>query len=216
MSAFQFWLLTNSIWSCLLLAWTVNAAFAPGGAVDRMKMTWLTRRDMPPPGEHLHVTRYPFSIYVADNFSRDKYFTMLYDDTPGIYLSVNPGYTDDTKHFLVGIGEHFAFSCDYSVVDQQAVVHSLSLNRCQGEWLTDMNADGLFDMRNYYPEQEYLDPEQAPGVYVWFNHSWEAIMDAIADPQQDLYHKRLVTGEYVEFDHGQGRWVLRDGPPVRP
>jgi hypothetical protein len=134
---------------------------------------------------------------------------VLFYDTPGIFLKVDKADVGPGQDLLLGIGEHFAFSCDYSVVGGKVVVRELSLNVTEGEWLTDLNADGQFDMRNLRKQ------DRQGEVAVWFNNSWLPIMDAIGDPDQDLYHKRLVTGEDVVFDQAQGKWVLATGrqPP---
>jgi hypothetical protein len=202
MSVHRFWLITNGIWSFLLLAWTAVVTFEPGGLMDRVYMDMATRHDWKLPGYHRYVTRYPFAIVVANTFPRDKYFNVFFYDTPGIFLAVDEADVGPGQELFVGVGDHFSFSCDYSVVDGQAVVRELSLNRAEGEWLTDLNADGQFDMRNLTKQNGERE------VAVLFNHSWLPIMDAIADPDQDLYHKRLVTGESVVFDQTQGKWVL--------
>ena len=209
MSVHRFWIVTNSIWSCLLLAWTAVVTFEPGGLLDRAYMAAATRNDWKIPGYRRYVAKYPFVIETAETFPRDKCFAVLFYDTPGIFLEVDKADVGPGQDLLLGIGEHFAFSCDHSVVGGKVVVRELSLNVSEGEWLTDLNADGQFDMRNLRKQ------DRQGEVAVWFNNSWLPIMDAIGDPDQDLYHKRLVTGEDVVFDQAQGKWVLATGrqPP---
>ena len=202
MSVHRFWIVTNSIWSCLLLFWTAVVTFEPGGLVDRAYMAVATRNDWKFPGYRRYVAKYPFVIETVDTFPHDKCFALLFYDTPGIFLKVDKADVGPGQDLLLGIGEHFALRCDYSVVGGKAVVRELSLNVTEGEWLTDLNADGQFDMRNLRNQ------DRQGEVAVWFNNSWLPIMDAIGDPDQDLYHKRLVTGENVVFDQAQGKWVL--------
>lgn len=209
MSIHRFWIVTNSIWSCLLLAWTAAVTLwtaavtlEPGGVVDRAYMAVATRKHWKIPGYRRYVAKYPFVIEAAETFPRDKCFAVLFYDTPGIFLSVDKSDFRPGQELLLGIGEHFAFSCDYSVAGGKVVVCELSVNVAEGEWLTDLNADGQFDMRNVRKENREGE------VAVWFNNSWVPIIDAIGDPDQNLYHKRLVTGENVVFDQAQGKWVL--------
>lgn len=67
---------------------------------------------------------------------------------------------------------------------------------------TDFNADGTPDFRQTRDLKNRVST-----VFVWYDGAWQQILGVQEDPDQDRYHKRLLSGQAVSFDANIGKWV---------
>ncbi|MGQ9663658.1 MAG: hypothetical protein ACUVWX_15210 [Kiritimatiellia bacterium] len=194
-------LLLNSLVFVILLV----LCLGPGGCLDRARMARVAGEDPRTLGQDVYVARPPFVILVSKDFPKDDSFTML-THAEAVFFRVWHEKTDDTniKEAMCGIGD-LSFSCRYSLADGDVCVRDLMLIRQRGdiaEAFSDFNADGTFDFRQTRDLKNRVST-----AFVWYDGAWQKILGAGEDPNQDQYHKRLLSGQAVSFDGTVGKWV---------
>jgi len=166
----------------------------------------------------VYLAKDPFALLVPKHRPDPdtRWFTFFDSRECGLYLMVTPPdieFGAATDSVLVGMGDDFAVSWDYSRTNGEANVDSVRLSRQSGaliEAFTDYKADGSYDVR------QTRDEDRGVGcMYVWYDGAWQEIMDAQKDPNQKQFHKRLVTGQQVYFDDESGRWLPSPENPVQ-
>ena len=153
----------------------------------------------------------PFVLLTGKDFPDDKSFQLRQRFPPlnpsmsvldGKYFAAR---NEATKHVSMDMGADFSVSCDCSVAGGNVDISNLTLGHQRKglhETLTDLNVDGVFDVR------QTRDGEQGKGrMYVWHKGAWHEVVGFDKDPKQDEYHKRLVDDTRVSFDKTSGRWV---------
>ena len=162
----------------------------------------------------------PFVLLTGEDFPRDSFFVLRQRVAPlNPSLSVLDGKyfaarNDATKHVSMDLGADFSVSCDCSVDGGDVDISTLTLgHRRKGvhETLTDLNVDGVFDVRQTRDEAQ-----GKSRMYVWYKGAWQEVLGFDKDPKHDEYHKQLGDGVRVSFDNTSGRWLSStDKPAVR-
>jgi hypothetical protein len=163
--------------------------------------------------QDIYWAKGPFVFLVDKDFPRNESFTIIQKDrqlsisTKDITEWLKP---KEWKYIYVVISPDFSFSCDYFISNDKGYVHELELcHRNNGlyEVLTDLNADGIFDMR--YTR----DDEQHVKIYVCYHGVWREINGG-EDSNQDKFHKQLLDGTRISFDIKSGQWLSPTDKPV--
>lgn len=160
----------------------------------------------------------PFVLLTGKDFPRDKSFQLTEQYPPlnpglsvldGMYF----GATDEgVKHIGMNVGPDFSISCMCTPAKAAVDIRDLTVTRTkdgQGETFTDINVDGICDVRQTRDEKA-----RRSRLDVLYRGEWRETLGGDKDPTQDRWHKQLLDGTRVYFDRQSGRWTSATDKPA--
>lgn len=152
----------------------------------------------------------PFVLLAGKGFPKTHEFALTLRDQSLSMSLTDAVWMDEpaTYSASMGVGPDFSLSCDYSLIDGNPSVLKMMLShRREGllEWFTDLNVDGVFDLRGTRDEEHHLSRG-----YVLYQGNWQEILGGDKAPQQDELHKQLVDGTLVSFVKERGHWLTEE------
>jgi hypothetical protein len=160
----------------------------------------------------------PFVLLTGKDFLSDTSFQMMQRCPPlnpsisvldGEYFAATKG---TTKTVRMDVGPDFSISCNCSLARGDVDIYDLMLSHQRKglrEALSDLNVDGVFDMRQTWDEERGVSR-----MYVWYQGVWREVMGGDKDRKQDTYHKQLMEGGRVSFDMRSGQWLSPTDKPA--
>jgi hypothetical protein len=169
-------------------------------------------------GMEVYYEMGPFVLLTGKDFPRDNSFQLMQRCPPlnpsmsvldGKYFAASK---EATKHVSMDVAPDFSISCECSLAGGRVDISDLMLgHKAKGlrETLTDINVDGVFDVRQISDEEG-----GASRLYVSYQGIWREVMGGDKDPTQDEFHKQLLDGTRVSFDMQSGRWLSSTDNPA--
>lgn len=180
-------------------AWSKNVEALPSAI----------RSDQQALGMEVYCYRDPFAIYVDEMFPENKQFAFCRyggapfavsagDVTGTSKLSHDGALTDRTAESItLTLGKDSSITCD---LDAAGHAQEIMVTRSEGghiESFVDLNADGQPDLRVIVDNDNDLHR-----TVVWYDDCWT---EAKATGRK--YIRALQSGEVIEFDRKEGKWV---------
>lgn len=203
--------LANAFLLCLNI---ILLALAPGAAIPQTSAHGIALAKPSPAVEMLlatkdvYLSRHPYTILVPKTSRAKGEFSLLAEGVPPLVVSVERTAdgvqqpTDAKKTLSLSVASQFSFSCDYSSSNGlRSTVHEFTIrNGC--EVLTDLNADGKWDIRILYAPGDWSTKVMA--FQIWYRGAWR---DAVQGDRSGKQFKRLLDGTNVCFDMARGLWA---------
>ena len=194
----------NMLLSAAILWIAVGLRARPHGSDE----AHVLATDLPINGMELAFQKGPLVFSVGRDFPRSGSFAIAERGTPLMIRVDKSGDATGSPGESVNVALRSQFSVALDLTPTGAARQFTFSHAASGvrETLFDLNADGIFDVRH----TEDIECQHAGRVFVRYRGSWQEVSRAA---KQDLYHKRLMSGESVFFSSERGEWLLGTGEP---
>lgn len=159
-------------------------------------------------GMDVYCVRSPLAILVDKDFPGTDKFTLFHFGQPLIVSTTEDKAADgkdveSLREVCVALGADFSMTCVYSLVDGIHVRELVLFKK--DETLFDLNADGVFDLRQPRDPNKKFE-EKIPEI--WYKGKWEKVVSSGFKGRYGKDGRRLVdSGETVSFDMKSGLWL---------